>query len=59
MVASCSPQVHNATFMRTVESAGLNPYLFNMANLREQDSWIHDDRDKATLQGFRAGKDGG
>lgn len=48
VVASCSPQVHNTTFMRTVESAGLNPYLFNMANLREQDSWIHDDREKAT-----------
>jgi heterodisulfide reductase subunit A2 len=48
VVASCSPQVHNVTFMRTVESAGLNPYLFNMANLREQASWIHDDREKAT-----------
>jgi len=48
VVASCSPQVHNTTFMRTVESAGLNPYLFNMANLREQVSWIHDDRQKAT-----------
>ncbi|MGM0366529.1 MAG: FAD-dependent oxidoreductase [Actinomycetota bacterium] len=48
VVASCSPQVHNTTFMRTVESAGLNPYLFNMANIREQDSWIHDDRQKAT-----------
>ncbi|MGM0368475.1 MAG: FAD-dependent oxidoreductase, partial [Actinomycetota bacterium] len=50
VVASCSPQVHNRTFMRTVESAGLNPYLFNMANLREQDSWIHDDREKATAK---------
>ncbi|MHB1254188.1 MAG: FAD-dependent oxidoreductase, partial [Candidatus Humimicrobiaceae bacterium] len=48
VVASCSPQVHNVTFMRTVEKAGLNPYLFNMANLREQDSWIHDDKQKAT-----------
>lgn len=48
VVASCSPQVHNVTFMRTVEKAGLNPYLFNMANIREQDSWIHDDRQKAT-----------
>ncbi len=48
VVASCSPQVHSRTFMRTVESAGLNPYLFNMANLREQDSWIHEDREKAT-----------
>ena len=48
VVASCSPRVHNTTFMRAVESAGLNPYLFDMANIREQDSWIHDDREKAT-----------
>ena len=48
IVASCSPRVHNTTFMRTVESVGLNPYLFEMANIREQDSWIHDDREKAT-----------
>ena len=44
IVASCSPRVHNTTFMRTVETVGLNPYLFEMANIREQDSWIHDDR---------------
>ncbi len=48
IVASCSPRVHNTTFMRTVESVGLNPYLFEMANIREQDSWIHDNRENAT-----------
>jgi heterodisulfide reductase subunit A len=48
IVASCSPRVHNTTFMRTVETVGLNPYLFEMANIREQDSWIHDDRENAT-----------
>lgn len=48
IVASCSPRVHSNTFMRAVESAGLNPYLFEMANIREQDSWIHDDKEKAT-----------
>ncbi|MGZ8882552.1 MAG: NAD(P)-binding protein, partial [Nitrososphaeraceae archaeon] len=48
IVASCSPRVHGNTFMRTVESVNLNPYLFEMANIREHDSWIHDDREKAT-----------
>ena len=48
IVASCSPRVHNNTFMRAVESVGLNPYLFEMANIREQDSWIHDNRENAT-----------
>jgi len=48
IVASCSPRVHNNTFMRAVESVGLNPYLFEMANIREQNSWIHDDIENAT-----------
>jgi heterodisulfide reductase subunit A len=48
IVASCSPRVHGNTFMRAVETAGLNPYLFEMANIREQDSWIHDDMENAT-----------
>ncbi|MBM3705882.1 MAG: FAD-dependent oxidoreductase, partial [Actinobacteria bacterium] len=48
IVASCSPRVHNSTFMRTVETVGLNPYLFEMANIREQNSWIHDNRENAT-----------
>jgi heterodisulfide reductase subunit A2 len=48
IVASCSPRVHQGTFMRTVESVGLNPYLFDMANIREHVSWIHDDKEKAT-----------
>lgn len=48
IVASCSPRVHNSTFMRTVETVGLNPYLFEMANIREQNSWIHDNKENAT-----------
>ncbi|HEY0090270.1 MAG TPA: disulfide reductase, partial [Candidatus Lokiarchaeia archaeon] len=40
IVASCSPRVHGNSFMRTVESVNLNPYLFEMANIREHDSWI-------------------
>ena len=48
VVASCSPHMHLKTFRRTVGSAGLNPYLLEMANIREQCSWVHHDRDHAT-----------
>jgi len=41
VVASCSPQMHEPTFRRVVEEEGLNRYLFEMANLREQCSWAH------------------
>lgn len=41
VVASCSPQTHEPIFMDTLESAGLNKYLFEMANIRNQDSWVH------------------
>jgi len=41
VVASCSPQMHEPTFRRVVEEEGLNPYLLEMANLREQCSWVH------------------
>ncbi|MFX0114077.1 MAG: hydrogenase iron-sulfur subunit [Candidatus Hodarchaeota archaeon] len=43
VVASCSPKLHEPTFRRTVDSAGLNEYLFEMANIREHASWIHGD----------------
>lgn len=48
VVASCSPLMHGRTFQKTCESAGLNPYLFQMANIREQCSWVHLDRRAAT-----------
>jgi len=48
VVAACSPQMHELTFRRACENAGLNRYLFQMANIREQCSWIHDDRKAAT-----------
>ena len=48
VVASCSPRMHEVTFRRTVEEAGLNPYLFAMANIREQCSWVHEDQGRAT-----------
>ena len=48
VVASCSPRMHELTFRKTVESGGLNPYLYEHANIREQCSWVHDDRKLAT-----------
>jgi heterodisulfide reductase subunit A len=48
VVASCSPRLHEQTFRRTLVSAGLNPYLFEMANIREHCSWVHEDGAKAT-----------
>jgi len=48
VVASCSPRLHEQTFRRALVSAGLNPYLFEMANIREHCSWVHEDQGKAT-----------
>ena len=48
VVASCSPRMHEITFRRAVEEAGLNPYLFQMANIREHCSWVTEDRKAAT-----------
>jgi len=41
VVASCSPRLHEATFRQCVSQAGLNSYLLEMANIREQCSWVH------------------
>ncbi len=41
VVAACSPAMHEVTFRRTAASAGLNPYLVECANIREQVSWVH------------------
>ncbi len=49
VVASCSPRLHEPTFRKACEEAGLNKYLFEMANIREQCSWVHlKDRKAAT-----------
>jgi len=51
VVASCSPRLHEPTFRRTCQEAGLNPYLLEMANLREQCAWVHGhDPDGATAK---------
>jgi heterodisulfide reductase subunit A len=41
VIASCSPRLHEQTFRQMLKSAGLNPYVLEMANLREQCSWVH------------------
>ena len=50
IVASCSPRMHEPTFRAVLEDTGLNPYFFEMVNLREQCSWVHEDKEKATLK---------
>lgn len=48
IVASCSPRLHEITFRRVCESAGLNRYLFEMVNIREQCSWTNEDKEANT-----------
>ena len=48
VVAACSPHMHELTFRTACERAGLNRYLFQMANIREHCAWVHSDMDKAT-----------
>jgi heterodisulfide reductase subunit A len=48
VVASCSPLLHEHTFRKAVEAAGLNPFFFQMVNIRENVSWVHEDHAAAT-----------
>ena len=50
VVASCSPRMHEPTFRAVLEEMGMNPYYFEMVNLREHCSWVHEDKDKATAK---------
>jgi heterodisulfide reductase subunit A len=50
IVASCSPRMHEGTFRRACEQAGINPHYFQMANIREQVSWVTKDSDEATAK---------
>jgi heterodisulfide reductase subunit A len=50
VVASCSPRLHGKTFMAACQRAGLNPYYFQMASVREQVSWVTHDEDEATAK---------
>ena len=53
VVASCTPRMHEPTFRRLLVAAGLNPYYFEMANIREHVSWITKDPDEATEKAKR------
>lgn len=48
IVAACSPLLHEHTFREAVSKGGLNPYYFQMVNIREHDAWVHTDRGEAT-----------
>lgn len=50
VVAACSPHMHEKTFRSACERAGLNPFLFEMANVREHDAWTTDDKAAATTK---------
>jgi len=48
VVAACSPRMHEPTFRKALQTAGINPYFLEMANIREQCSWVHEDGAQAT-----------
>lgn len=48
VIAACSPRMHETTFRNLLSSSGINPYLLHIANIREQCSWVHQDKAKAT-----------
>ena len=48
VVCSCSPRMHEATFRKTAQQAGINPYMVEIANIREQCSWIHKNMEEGT-----------
>ncbi len=51
VVASCSPRTHEPLFQETIRDAGLNKYLFEMANIRDQNTWVHmNDPERATAK---------
>lgn len=50
VVASCSPHLHEHTFRTAAEKAGLNPFYMHMVNIREHNSWVHEDRASATAK---------
>ncbi len=56
VVCSCSPRMHEATFRKTAQSAGINPYMVEIANIREQCSWIHKDIKEGTEKAIVLGR---
>jgi heterodisulfide reductase subunit A len=53
VVASCTPRMHEPTFRRALQEAGLNPFFFEMANIREHVSWVTEDKKEATEKAMR------
>jgi heterodisulfide reductase subunit A len=53
VVAACSPREHEQTFMNVCEEAGLNPYLFQLINIREQCAWMISDKEEATSRAIK------
>ena len=56
VVCSCSPRMHEATFRKTAAAAGINPYMVEIANIREQCSWVHKDMEIGTEKAIILGK---
>ena len=56
VICSCSPRMHETTFRKACEKAGLNPYMVEIANIREQCSWIHKDKETATEKAVVLGR---
>jgi len=56
VVCSCSPRMHEQTFRKTAAAAGLNPYMVEIANIREQCSWIHKDMAEGTEKAIILGR---
>ena len=56
VICSCSPRMHENTFRKTCEKAGLNPYMVEIANIREQCSWIHKDKEVGTEKAVILGR---
>jgi heterodisulfide reductase subunit A len=50
VIAACTPRTHEPLFRETLKAAGINEYLVEMANIRNQDSWVHDNHEKATAK---------
>jgi len=53
IIAACSPTLHESTFRTAASEAGLNPWQCEIANIREQCSWVHSDREKATAKAIK------
>jgi len=56
VVCACSPRMHETTFRKAAAKAGLNPYMVEIANIREQCSWVHKDIDAATEKAIVLGR---